>query len=182
MATSLILLSGGLDSATALAVAAPETTSCYGLFLSYGQAAAREEMEAAKAIADHYRVTLRTLTTIGPRFDSGEIRGRNAFLIHSALLAARPEPTTIIMGLHGGTSYIDCTPEFVDVMQRSLDLHTGGEVTLAAPFLAYSKADIFLLARKLNVPVNLTYSCERGGDPCGSCLSCRDRECLSAFA
>src|SRR5580692_305060 len=102
MATSLVLLSGGLDSATALAVAALDSTSCYGLFLSYGQAAAREEMEAAKAIADHYRVTLRTLTTIGPRFESGEIRGRNAFLIHSALLAAQQEPTTIIMGLHSG--------------------------------------------------------------------------------
>jgi 7-cyano-7-deazaguanine synthase len=86
------------------------------------------------------------------------------------------------MGLHAGTAYIDCTPEFVETMRRSLELNTGGEVTLSAPFLTYSKADIFLLAREMSVPVNLTYSCERGGGPCGECLSCKDRECLSAFA
>ena len=67
-------------------------------------------------------------------------------------------------------------------MQRSLAFHTGGEVTLAAPFIDVSKGDIYLLARQLGVPIGLTYSCERGGDPCGECLSCKDMELLRALA
>jgi 7-cyano-7-deazaguanine synthase len=182
VATSLILLSGGLDSATALAVASRDKASPSCLFVLYGQAAERDELRAASAIADHYSVRLDTLKVVGRRFGDGEIRGRNAFLIHSALLAAPPGPTTIIIGIHGGTGYVDCTPQFVELMQRSLALHTGGEVTLAAPFVDGSKADIHALARELCVPVELTYSCERGGVPCGECLSCKDRELLRALA
>ncbi|HEX6679129.1 MAG TPA: 7-cyano-7-deazaguanine synthase [Gaiellaceae bacterium] len=181
VATSLILLSGGLDSATALAAATRDGASPSGLFIMYGQAAERAERQAAAAIADYYSVSLETLTVTGRRFGEGEIRGRNAFLIHGALLAAEPGPTTMILGIHAGTGYVDCTPEFVGLMQRSLAFHTGGEVTLAAPFVDFSKGDVYALARKLHVPVELTYSCERGGEPCGECLSCRDRELLSAF-
>lgn len=182
MATSLVLLSGGLDSTTALAAAAGEPAACQALFVKYGQGAEREEQRAAQAIAQYYAVSIETLTVEGRRFGPGEIRGRNAFLIHAALLAAPLEPTTIIIGLHAGTDYIDCTPEFVDLMQRSLALHTGGEVTLSAPFVDFSKGDIHSLTRKLQVPVELTYSCERGGEPCGECLSCSDRELLRALA
>jgi 7-cyano-7-deazaguanine synthase len=181
MARSLILLSGGLDSATALAAAAYDKAPSSALFLMYGQAADREERQAAEAIAKHYSVSLETLSFTGPRFGVGEIRGRNAFLIHSALVAAPPGPITIIIGIHAGTDYVDCTPEFVELMQRSLAINTGGEVTLAAPFIDFSKADIYMLTRELRVPVELTYSCERGGDPCGYCLSCRDRELLRAL-
>lgn len=182
MATSLVLLSGGIDSATALAATARESVSCSALFLSYGQAAGRDEQQAAEAIADHYTVPLQTLMVAGPRFGLGEIRGRNAFLVHTALLTAPPGPTTIIIGVHGGTSYVDCTPEFVETMRRSLAFNTGGEVTLAAPFVDFSKGDIYVLARELRVPLELTYSCERGGEPCGECLSCKDRERLRALA
>jgi 7-cyano-7-deazaguanine synthase len=181
VATSLILLSGGLDSATALAAASRDGASPGALFVVYGQAADLDELRAAAAIADHYSVSLDILKVAGLRFSEGEIRGRNAFLIHSALLAAPPGPTTIIIGIHGGTDYVDCSPEFVELMQRSLAFHTGGEVTLAAPFLDFSKGDIHVLTRKLDVPVELTYSCERGGDPCGECLSCKDRELLRAL-
>ena len=176
---SLILLSGGLDSATALAAAARDGASPRALFVMYGQAAEHEERQAATAVADHYSVSLETLTVTGRQFGEGEIRGRNAFLIHGALLAAPPGPTTIIIGIHAGTAYVDCTPEFVELMQRSLAFHSGGEVTLAAPFVDFSKGDVYAVTRKLQVPVQLTYSCERGGDPCGECLSCRDRDLLA---
>jgi 7-cyano-7-deazaguanine synthase len=181
VATSLVLLSGGLDSTTALAAAAREPTPCDALFVKYGQAAQLEEQRAAQAIAQHYAVPIETLAVEGRRFGTGEIRGRNAFLIHAALLAASPKPTTIIIGLHSGTDYVDCTPEFVDLMQRSLAFHTGGEVTLSAPFVDFSKGDVHALTHRLQVPLELTYSCERGGGPCGECLSCKDRELLRAL-
>jgi len=182
MSISLVLLSGGLDSAVALAAASPDVNSCCGLFFAYGQAAENEEECAARAIADYYAVPLKKIKLMGPSFESGEIRGRNAFLVHGALLVAPPGPSTIILGIHSGTAYVDCTPDFVDLMQRSLALHTRGEVTLAAPFLTNSKADIYRLARELRVPIELTYSCECGGDPCGTCMSCKDRGMLSAIA
>lgn len=130
MAATLVLLSGGLDSATALAAATPDCASLGALFICYGQAGESEERRAAMAIANHYSVPLEILVMTGRRFDEGEIRGRNAFLVHSSLLAAPPGPTTIIIGVHEGTGYVDCSPEFVELMQRSLAFHTSGEVTL----------------------------------------------------
>jgi hypothetical protein len=105
VATSLILLSGGLDSTTALAAAARDRASPRALFVTYGQAADREERQAAAAVADHYSVEFETLAVTGRQFGEGEIRGRNALLIHSALLAAPPRPTTIIIGIHAGAGY-----------------------------------------------------------------------------
>jgi 7-cyano-7-deazaguanine synthase len=181
MAASLVLLSGGLDSATALAMTAREKTPCEALFVSYGQAADREELSAATAIARQYDVALETLRMDGLRFARGEIRGRNAFLLQSALLARQIDPTVVILAIHAGTAYVDCTPGFLDLMQRSFALQSGGEVTVAAPFIDFSKADIFNLACKIGVPIELTYSCELGGGPCNKCLSCRDRERLLAI-
>jgi 7-cyano-7-deazaguanine synthase len=76
------------------------------------------------------------------------------------------------IGIHAGTEYPDCSPAFVDAMQRLLDVYSGGEVQLDAPFLSWSKPEIWEYARRLGVPLDATYSCEFGPRPCGQCLSC----------
>lgn len=182
MSITLVLLSGGLDSSTALAAVSTDPGECRAIFFGYGQSAEQEEARAAAAISTFYDVPLTALRLIGPRFETGEIQGRNAFLVHAALLCSQPGPTTIVLGIHEGSGYVDCTPDFVNVMQRSLDLHSGGATTLSAPFVDHSKADICALARSLRVPISLTYSCERGGTPCGACMSCKDRDILNAIA
>lgn len=182
MATNVVLLSGGLDSTTLVASLLEQRASVSALFVDYGQAAADNERVSARAVADYYGIPLDVITVSGLAFGEGEIRGRNAFLLHTGLLAAPTGPTVLLIGIHGGTAYVDCSAPFVELERRSFDLHTGGEVQVAAPFLAMSKGDLLQLAHDIGVRFELTYSCERGGQPCGACLSCLDRAYLSAFA
>jgi 7-cyano-7-deazaguanine synthase len=64
-------------------------------------------------------------------------------------------------------------------MQRVLDGYHGGTMYVEAPFLEFSKRDIFDYCLDNGVPVGLTFSCERGSDrPCRQCASCKDRMAL----
>ena len=179
---TLVLSSGGIDSSTALALALSEGQDVEALFVDYGQAPAAAEDQAAGSVATHYGIERRRLRLEGLSFGSGEIRARNGFLLHVALLAFPRQAGTVVLGIHGGTPYTDCSEPFVDVMRRSFDFHTGGAINVAAPFVAMDKGAVFGIARELGVPVGLTHSCEEGVRPCGVCLSCRDREALLARA
>jgi 7-cyano-7-deazaguanine synthase len=84
-------------------------------------------------------------------------------------------------GLHAGTAYGDCTSSFVALMQQVFDIYTDGICRVAAPFVEWTKKDIWDFCVEEQVPINLTYSCEVGGKvPCGLCLSCKDLEVLRA--
>ena len=101
----------------------------------------------------------------------------------TALLAKWPFVGTIVLGIHAGSRYPDCSPAFISVMQSALDLYTRGTVQLLAPFLEWTKRDIVAFAEASGVPVHLTYSCELGRDqPCGACPSCSDVEARVARA
>ena len=176
------MLSGGIDSATALALACQGDGHASALFIDFGQAAADAEAAAAVAVAAHYGVPLRALECKGLHFSAGEIRGRNAMLAHLALIAHPGESGLVIIGVHAGTKYRDCSPVFVTVVQQSYDFHTDGRLIISAPFVGHEKSGIFDLARQIGVPLALTYSCEDGNVACGRCLSCRDREALLARA
>ena len=114
----------------------------------------------------------------GMSFGSGEIRGRNAYLLHTALIEFPTSSGVVALGIHAGTGYADCSPEFVDLMQRSYDFHTGGTITVVAPFVDWTKQQVYALAAQLNVPLRQTYSCESASRPCGECQSCLDRSLL----
>jgi 7-cyano-7-deazaguanine synthase len=115
--------------------------------------------------------------------DQGEIRGRNAWLIQTALIASPIEVGLIVVGFHSGVPYADCSPEFASVMDSLLALQTQGVVKLFAPFLRWSKRDIWNYCQQESVPIYLSYSCERGVDqPCGKCASCEDLKVLLARA
>jgi 7-cyano-7-deazaguanine synthase len=158
-----------------IGLALAEKRDCTTLFVDYGQAAATAEDRASAAIANHYHVDRRVLRVAGISFGSGEIRGRNSFLVSAALLTFPSESGSIVLGIHAGAGYRDCDPDFLAVTQQSLDFHTGGTVALVAPFIEAGKANLFAIAEDLGVPVELTFSCEAGPEPCGECLSCRDR-------
>ena len=177
----VILLSGGLDSACLLHEAHCLPAPAEALFIDYGQAAAAREREASQALAQATHAQWREIRVQADQVFTGEIIGRNAFLVHAALLALQPaQPLCLYLGIHSGTGYRDCTPEFVSLIQESLDFHTGGQVRLVAPFLNWVKGTVFDRALELAVPLHLTYSCERSPTPCRSCRSCLDRETLLA--
>jgi 7-cyano-7-deazaguanine synthase len=176
----LLLLSGGIDSATLLGflIAHGRLTRC--LHIDYGQRARGHERGAALAISEHYGVPIQLVSTSGIAVGGGEIRGRNAFLLHLALLVAPEAGGVVTFGIHAGSGYRDCEPAFVSLMQSSFDFHSSGTLTVAAPFVSMTKEEIYRLARSMEVPLNITYSCESGDSPCGQCPSCLDRESLLA--
>lgn len=170
-----VLLSGGFDSATVLAAAVADGVEAHTLFVDYGQGAHEQEMTAARAIACHYGAEHGRLRVEGLDVRAGEIKGRNAALCAIAL-AAVPTPATIAIGIHRGSPYWDCGEGFLSSMQALADGYTNGELQFSAPLLDLVKPEIYALGEELSVPAELTYSCERGGAPCGACASCLDVE------
>ena len=178
-----LLLSGGIDSAACLAfyLKAGFRVECF--HVSFGQPASEHEQAAAERVARHFDVPLTILRWSGSAdFMAGEIVGRNAFLFLGALLEIGHNKGVLATGIHAGTPYFDCTQTFISMLQNVFDGYCDGRVQLAAPFLVWSKEQVFEFCESERVPMSLTYSCERGTDqPCGRCLSCLDRSVLSAL-
>ena len=180
----LVLLSGGIDSTACINFYIEFERPPCGVFVDYGQPAALNEIRAARAVAKYYSIPLVCVKWKGwAQKAAGLIPGRNGFLISAALME-RPSSVSIIsIGIHGGTAYVDCSQIFLSEMQHIVDLYEKGKVQLAAPFINFSKEEIYSYCLSKKVPVALTYSCEVGGvTPCGVCLSCKDREVLNACA
>lgn len=174
-----MLASGGLDSSTLLAFSLDQGIESSALFIDYGQAAAQAEAAAVAEICRHFSVRLQVVRHEGAHFGAGEIRGRNAFLLQTALMEFPMTSGTVMIGIHAGTGYRDCSPEFVDLMQRSYDFHAEGTISIAAPFVTWTKREIFHLAIELGVPIERTHSCEAADTSCGRCRSCLDRRTLA---
>jgi 7-cyano-7-deazaguanine synthase len=176
----LILLSGGMDSTACLVFYRNLLKSVAALFIDYGQSAANNERESAITICEYYKTPLRIINVsgLGP-WATGYINGRNAFLLHSALMASHFTKGIIAIGVHSSTSYRDCSEYFIQQMQSSFDIYTEGRVRISAPFINWTKAEIVEYCRMNEVPLRFTYSCELGGaEPCHQCASCIDMEVL----
>ena len=178
----VVLMSGGIDSSATLATDQAPGTSLSGMFVDYGQPAARSEWEAAQRIASHYQIEIDKVDLgISLVSDRGEFFGRNALFILTAAGTIPQRPLTVALGIHALTDYYDATPLFVKHVERLLNGYSGGSVTLSVPFLADTKTEVIRYAMEKSVPLHLTYSCERQNTPaCGECPSCRDRIELNA--
>ncbi len=178
----LILLSGGIDSAACVDFYIEFGRPPCGLFIDYGQPAAKNEAESAKAVANYYSIPLFCSKWEGHLTKTtGFICGRNSFLIVSALMERPITVSIIAIGIHAGTVYQDCSKHFLTKMQNIIDLYENGKLKLSAPFIDFTKSEIYSYCIERRVPIELTYSCESGGPtPCGVCLSCKDRKMLNA--
>ena len=173
----VLLMSGGIDSSATLAACQQIGTDLSGMFFDYGQPAARSEWEAAQHIASHYRIGVEKVALgVSLASDRGEFFGRNALFVLTAAGVIPHRPLTVAIGIHALSDYYDTKPLFVKHMERLLNGYSGGTVSLYAPFLADSKAEIIKFAREAEVPLQLTHSCERQNAPaCMECPSCLDR-------
>ena len=178
-----LLLSGGIDSAACLAFYLRQRFLIECFHISFGQPGHLYESAAAERIAFHSNVPFKILRWSGSTpFQEGEISGRNAFLLMGALTEIGGNSGLLATGIHAGTSFYDCSPGFLSAMQTVVDGYCEGRVKLAAPFIEWSKQQIFAFCQSEEVPADLTYSCERGTEqPCRECLSCRDRRTLDAL-
>ena len=90
----------------------------------------------------------------------------------------------IFIGAHAddsaGSAYADCSEEFTQAMRLAISIGTYKQVTVVAPFVNMTKAEVVAIGHSLNVPFEKTWSCYKGGDKaCGTCGTCLDR--LKAF-
>lgn len=198
---AVVLLSGGLDSATALAIAREQGYECYALSVDYGQRH-RAELDAAKRVAQSQAVVEhRTL-----RIDLGGIGGsaltdasiavpespqvgipvtyvpaRNTVMLSFALGWAEVlQAPRIFIGVNAVdySGYPDCRPAFVAAFERVANLATkaGVEGTVAfkivTPLIDLTKAQIIQRGVSLGVDYSLTVSCYQADDAGQACGSC----------
>lgn len=177
---AIVLLSGGIDSAACAAFLAAQGMRVTAVFVDHGQAAAKLESAAVSAIAVELSIEVQRLAFCGAdHFGAGEVTGRNGFLVFAALLAAHAHSGVIALGLHAGTPYYDCSPAFLEIINRIVAEYTDNRVQVIAPFIDWTKQDVFDYFVMSGLDIGRTYSCERGESPtCGYCASCLDRKAL----
>ena len=197
---AVILLSGGLDSATALAMAKDQGYECYALSFNYGQRHAAELNAAAKVVSafnviEHKTIDL-DLTQIGGsaltdnNIDVPEsatdgipvtyVPARNTIFLSYALAWAEVlEINNIFIGVNAVdySGYPDCRPEYIQAFERMASLATksgveGTKLTIHTPLIDLSKADIIQQGNKLNVDYALTISCYQVDQHGGACGVC----------
>jgi len=206
---AVVLVSGGMDSATAAFEAQQRGYDLYFLHTTYGQETAEKESDCAHRLADDMDVTdflhIETdhLARIGASsltddsisvddvdLDSDEIPSsyvpfRNANLLSMAVSYAEANDcNAVFIGAHSEdySGYPDCRPEFFEAFQQVIDVGTkpATTISLEAPFTDWSKTDIAERGIELDVPYDLTWSCYRDEAPaCGTCDACAYR--LKAF-
>lgn len=202
---AVVLLSGGLDSATLLAIARQEGYLCHALSFDYGQTHGAE-LAAARRVAAHFNVHHRILTipvgslggsaltdpSIPVPEQGGEgipvtyVPARNTVFLALALAWAEVlQARAIFIGVNAldYSGYPDCRPEFVAAFQELANLATkqaveGAPIEVRAPLVNMTKAEIIAYGTELGVDYSLTVSCYRAdgvGRACGHCDACRFR-------
>jgi len=206
MKRAVVLLSGGLDSATVLAMARAQGFESHALSVDYGQRH-HAELAAAQRVARElgaaeHRVINIDLTAFGgsaltdasiavpEQASSGipltYVPARNTIMLSLALAWAEVlKAQDIFFGVNAVdySGYPDCRPEYVAAFERMANLATkaaveGKPLTLHAPLLHLSKAEIVRQGAQLGVDYASTVSCyqaDEQGRACGRCDSCRLR-------
>lgn len=201
---SLVLLSGGLDSAVLLAHEAAHAR-VVPVYVSVGLAwepAERQMTDALLAsppfdgaVAPLERIAFDMRDVYGsshwairgtpPDYDTPDeavyLAGRNLVLLTRAgILAASRRLSRLVLGPLAGNPFPDATPGFFDAMGRALSLGLDHPLEVVAPFAGMNKPDVIRLGAALGLPLHLTLSCmnpQPGPLPrhCGSCSKCRER-------
>jgi 7-cyano-7-deazaguanine synthase len=190
---AVVLLSGGLDSATAAAQAIADGYTVIALSLFYGQRHDRE-LESAKQIVQHLGIQEHFIVDVNLSQWGGSsltdvaiavpttgieanvipstyVPGRNTVFLSIAMsLAEAKNATAIYLGINAVdySGYPDCRPEYLEAVQNLAALSSkagleGHAPQLVAPLVLDTKVDIVRRALALGVPIALTWSCYQGG-------------------
>ena len=205
MKKAVILLSGGLDSATVLAMAKAQGFACYAVSFDYGQRHSAE-LNAAKNVAaragvEEHRIVSIDLSQFGgsaltdaaidvPEANTSVesipityVPARNTVFLSLALAWSEVlEACDIFVGVNAVdySGYPDCRPAFINAYEQMANLATRAGVeqqrlTVHAPLIDLTKAEIVHQGTELGVDYSLTVSCYQADDTgaaCGVCDSC----------
>lgn len=207
MKKAVVLLSGGLDSATCLAIARSQGFEAYCLSFNYGQRHCAELVAAERVVkalgAAEHRVlnfglaqfggSALTDTNIDVPIDGVQagipvtyVPARNTIMLSLALAWAEVLGSMdIFVGVNAVdySGYPDCRPEYIAAFETMANLATkagveGHKLSIHAPLIDLSKAEIIRTGATLGVDYSLTVSCyqaDEQGRACGVCDSCRLR-------
>lgn len=199
---AVVLLSGGLDSATVLAIATAEGYECHTVAFDYGQRH-RAELKASEMLsqqmgAKSHRVFDINMNAIGGSaltdesidvpvdgVDSQQIPvtyvpARNTiFLSYALALAEVLEVNDIFIGVNAVdySGYPDCRPEYIDAFERMANLATkkgilGDAVKIQTPLIELTKAQIMTKGTQLGVDYAMTVSCYQATEDGVACGVC----------
>jgi 7-cyano-7-deazaguanine synthase len=197
---AVILVSGGLDSATVLAIARSQGYECYAISFDYGQRH-RAELAAAARIVDamqvreHKTIKLDLRNIGGSALTDGNIQvphapsagipvtyvpARNTIFLSIALgWAEVMDARDIFIGVNAVdySGYPDCRPEFIEAFERLANLATrsgveGSGFRLHTPLIALTKAEIIKKGSSLGVDYALTVSCYSADQQGRACGQC----------
>jgi len=202
---AVVLLSGGLDSATVLAIALNEGFDCHTLAVDYGQRH-RSELAASQALsralgAESHRAVSVDLRAIGGSALTDDIEvpteleagipvtyvpARNTLMLALALGHAEVQGALdLFIGVNAVdySGYPDCRPQFIAAFEDLCSLATkvgdeGGRFAIHTPLIHLTKAQIIEQGTALGVDYSATVSCYQAdaqGRACGVCDSCRLR-------
>ena len=202
---AVILLSGGLDSVTALAIAKAEGYECFSISFDYGQRH-KTELVAAENLAKKANVVSHKVIQIDLRAIGGSaltddidvpeseqkgipvtyVPARNTVFLSIALGWAEVlNAEAIFVGVNAVdySGYPDCRPEFIDAFEKLANLATksaveGSAIYIKAPLMHLSKSEIVKRGTELGIEYSETVSCYQAdaqGRACGQCDSCRFR-------
>lgn len=198
---AVVLLSGGLDSATTLAIARNRGYACYALSIDYGQRHASELAAAAKLAqslgADEHKTIPVNLAVFGgsaltDRFITIPAEGikmgipvtyvpaRNTIMLSLALAWAEVlESRDIFVGVNAVdySGYPDCRPEYISAFEKMANLATraaieGARLNIHAPLVNLSKAEIIRKGIFLGVDYSRTVSCYQADEAGLACGAC----------
>lgn len=198
--SAVILLSGGLDSITVLALAKQQGYSCYALSFDYGQRH-NAELEAAKKIAQHYQVIEHKVIKLGLDSIGGSaltdqnidvptspqlgipvtyVPARNTIFLSFALGWAEVlDAHDVFIGVNAVdySGYPDCRPEFINAFQDMANLATkagveGHKIKIHAPLIQLSKSEIIKQGLELGIDYAQTVSCYSADEQGRACGYC----------
>ena len=188
MSKAVILLSGGLDSTTVLAIAKSQGYDCYALSFDYGQKQ-RSELDSSISIAKksnviEHRIMKISLSDIGgsaltdqsidvPKYSESDeipityVPARNTIFLSFALAWAEVvDCQTIFIGVNAldYSGYPDCRPEFIEAFENMANLATkqsveGDRIQINTPLISMTKAEIIKKGLGLGVDYSETTSC-----------------------
>lgn len=191
MPKAYVLLSGGVDSSTALAMAHNRYQGrVCGIAVNYGQRHTKE-LDSAVEIARHFEAAfieknLEGLIGVGGLTDNSlvipqksyedlpegvsptYVPFRNGLLLSLAtsLASADPEAEAVYYGAHAedaeNDAYPDCSIPFINSMAEAIAIGTYGNIKLHAPLGAITKAEVVAIGTRLGVPWDVTWSCYEG--------------------
>lgn len=199
---AVILISGGLDSATCLAIAQAEGYQCYGLSFDYGQRA-HSELDAARRVVAGGGVEQHLVIPLGMGAMGGSALTDSALTIPESGVVADEIPITyvparntvflsyalgwaevlgadaIFIGVNAldYSGYPDCRPAFIEAFENMANLATragieGQRIRVQAPLIDLSKAQIIATGTRLGVDYSLTVSCYQADAEGRACGRC----------